>query len=188
MSLSFRGRSTRAIWKNAILDIFFTIGSGVVRYKSFTRSWHDLCWGRPPGTNQPGAAPPVLTGSRRGGTNHRGDFTMPGGRRCAPAWSLHDPGRRAAARPGATARSSKRVRGRVVEDYEWGSLIFTNSRRGRVVEDSVRDFHDPWKTGASLIRNLQKGGLLKINLPLRSRIFKKGVRGVFEDRFRLHRK
>ena len=88
---------------------------------------------------------PVLTGSRRGGTRTTG---------------LHDAGR-APLRPGAgffpirvggqrpaPADLQKGVGGRVVEDYEWWSLIFTNSRRGRVVEDSVRDFqHDPGKQG-----------------------------------------
>ena len=153
MSLVFGKRSARAIWKNAILDIFFTIGSGVVLHDSFTRSWHDLCWRML--RNQPAPAPPGLDGfAARRDRTPRG-FTMPGGRRCAPAWSLHDPGRRAAARPG---RSSKRGRGRVVEDYGRWSMIFTNSRRGRVVEDFGPVFqHDPGNRASSLSRNLQKG-------------------------------
>ena len=109
----------------------------------------------------------VLTGSRRGGAEHRGASRIRQGAAAPRLWSLPDPGRRAAARPGATARSSKRGRGRVVEDYEGGSLIFTNSRRGRVVEDSARDFqHDPGKTGGLPEPKSSKRGLLKINLPL----------------------
>ena len=62
---------------------------GKLIHTSFTRCWHDLCWGpTTPGTGQPGRRR-VSTDSRR----RRNPTRHPGGRRCARGCGTNQPGR-----------------------------------------------------------------------------------------------